>query len=221
VKVDPLLAQERVIRVVLDTVPSDVLGARLRRERLIQGISIRDLATKAQVGKSSIVRLESGQSGRPITLLKICAALGLHPERLAQGGGSESVGVHRRADDRWYELEDFGAGTLGDLDRSLTREERKELRQNGAKNPILLLRSRLGDGKLLPTIIEAYEPSEVRAHPGEEFVFVLRGYARVTVNGVPFDLAAGESINFWGNEPHSYAPLNGQPALMLSIRVNP
>ena len=59
---DSILARELAIRQILDRLPPEVLGARMRRERLSQGLSIRDLAQQAQVGKSSIVRTLTGST---------------------------------------------------------------------------------------------------------------------------------------------------------------
>ena len=45
-------------------------------------VSIRELAERAMVSKSSIVSLEHGKSCRPSTLAKVCTAMNLHLERL-------------------------------------------------------------------------------------------------------------------------------------------
>jgi transcriptional regulator with XRE-family HTH domain len=215
------LEQEREIDSLISSLGPGIIGARVKRERLAQGVSIRDLAARSQLGKSSIVRLEAGQEFRSITLLKICTALGLHLERLGSAAGNDAVALHRRGDDRWVEMEGFGDSTLGGEDGPLTYDKRRRLVEEGAKNPLVLLRSRLGQGKLLPTLIEICEPSSTRSHPGEEFVFVLSGSVEVKVSGVGYRLDKGESIDFWGSEPHSYAPVSDAPALLLSLRVNP
>lgn len=88
-------------------------------------------------------------------------------------------------------------------------------------NPLMLLNSRLTSGKLLPTLIEIHHASKPRSHPGEEFVYVLQGSVKVTVSETDYMLQAGESIEFWGSEPHAYAPTGADPALLLSVRVNP
>ncbi len=133
----------------------------------------------------------------------------------------ESAAVHHRADDRWYDLTGFVSGPLGELDRPLTVTERSEFAKNGQLVPLLRLKSRLPQGKVLPSILELHSASEVRSHPGEEFVFVLRGIASVTVGETTHTLKEGESIDFWSEEPHSYAPAGSAPALVLSVRVNP
>ena len=84
-----------------------------------------------------------------------------------------------------------------------------------------MLHSRLTQGKVLPSILELYETSEARSHPGEEFVYVLAGRAKIGVSGIDYILEEGESIEFWGTEPHSYGPAGKALTRVLSIRINP
>ena len=118
--------QEQEAAGVMATVPAEVLGDRLRRTRTRQGRSIRELADAAGLSKSSIVRLEQGGGTYPLTIVKVCAALGLHVARLrdADTAGDDRFAVHREQDDRWYEMTDFGSGPLGAVDRPLTLDER-------------------------------------------------------------------------------------------------
>ena len=215
---EELLGLERVAKEILARVPPATIGARVRRERQAQKLSIRDLAASANLGPNSIVRLESGMGFRPVTLLKICAALGIHLDRIGSTDESEVVAVHRHADDRWHELDSYAAGTLGGAS---TEEERRMAAAKSGQNPLMLLQSRIDTGKLLPTLIEVHQPSPTRAHPGEEFVYVLKGSVVITVAGRDYTLECGESMDFWGSEPHSYAPAGSGAALILSVRVNP
>lgn len=206
---------------VLASHPPSVVGGRLRRAREAQRLSVRDAAEAAGLSKTSVVRVEKGEEARPITILKLCAALGLHVERLAEPDRNESVAVHRREDDRWFDMVDFGAGPLGGQDCPLSQEERAVFAQAGVRTPLLMLRSRLGQGKALPSVLELYEMSEPRSHPGEEFAYVLSGRATIVVSGVEYVLNEGESIEFWGTEPHAYGPAGNPPARVLSVRINP
>lgn len=206
---------------VLASLPPAVIGGRLRRAREAQRLSVRDAAEAAGLSKTSVVRIEKGEEARPITILKMCAALGLHIERLAAPDRDESVATHRREDDRWYDMVDFGAGPLGGEDRPLSPEERAAYVQKGAHTPLLMLHSRLAQGKALPSVLELYAASEPRSHPGEEFVYVLAGTAKIGVAGVDYVLTEGESMEFWGTEPHTYGPADDRPARVLSVRINP
>lgn len=53
------------------------LGSRLRDARISQGLTQRDLAAKAGVGKNSVARLEETGIGRTDTLLRILSALNI------------------------------------------------------------------------------------------------------------------------------------------------
>lgn len=63
------------------------LGDRIRAIRESQGLSIRDLADMADLNKSQIVRIESGQSDpHYTTLLRIARALEVSVGDFADGG---------------------------------------------------------------------------------------------------------------------------------------
>jgi transcriptional regulator with XRE-family HTH domain len=215
-----ILEQEREAARLLAGIAPEVLGERMRRARLRQGRSIRDLAAAAGLSKTSIVRLEQGGSAYPLTVVKLCAALGLHLASLvADRHDAGTVAVHRHADDRWYDLTDFGAGPLG----TLSAPERAALvKESPTVVPLLILSSRLAEGRLLSTVIEVFSQSEPRSHPGEEFVFVLSGTAKIRVGQQDYELIEGESIVFRSIEPHAYAPADGSklPVKLLSVRLD-
>lgn len=216
------LQREAETQELIKNVLPAVLGARLRRARKRMGFSIRDLAQSANVSKNSIVRLESGGMPHATTLLKVCGALGIHVASIAKPGPAEQqvAAIHRHDDDRWFDLTDFGAGPLEN--RPLTQEERRQRVDQGVQVPLMILTSRLDSGRLLPTVLELYQASESRSHPGEEFVYVLEGTAAITVGSEVFELSAGESATFWSAEEHRYAPALGSPlpVRVLSIRID-
>lgn len=206
----------------LKSFPAQVLGDRVRRARVRQSISVRDLAKAAGVSKNSITRLEHGGGTNPATLVKVCAALGLHVAGLLRKEPSteQLVVVHRKEDDRWFDMTDFGAGPLGGLDRPISLPERKAFVEAGAKVPLLMLTNRLESGRLLPAILELYDQSELRSHAGEEMVYVLAGKVLLRVGDQEVLLQEGECATFWSAEQHGYAPAPGSsiPARVLSIR---
>ncbi|HEV3237896.1 MAG TPA: XRE family transcriptional regulator [Gemmataceae bacterium] len=222
---EDILDQERGAAEMMSRVPAAVLGLRLRRARTRQGLSIRDVASRASLSKTSVVRLEQGHRAYPLTVIKVCAALGLHLAGIVDPKTSSAapVAVHHEEDDRWYDMTDFGAGPLGGLERPLTPAERKRFAENGAAVALLLLKSRLGAGRLLPTVLELYRASPPRSHAGEEFVYVLRGKAKLCIGGTVHTLAEGEAITFWSEEEHSYAPAGDSrtiPVRLLSLRID-
>jgi len=212
-ELDGLLKREAETRELIRLIPPSVLGSRIRRARQRMGLSIRELAEAAHLSKTSVVRLEAGGTPQVSTLLRVCAALGIHVASIARPEGVEKevVAIHRHENDEWFDLTDFGAGALAEPAR------RAEL----ADVPLLILTSRLNSGRLLPTVLELYRESESRSHPGEEFVYVLSGRARITVGTKQFDLDEGESATFWSAEEHRYAPAGDMlPVRVLSVRID-
>lgn len=201
-----------------------VLGQRLRRARLRQNRSIRDLAAAAGLSKNSVVRLEKGEPSHFTTIVKVCGALGLHLAGLTnpEENIGQSLVVHRGADDRWFDMTDFGAGPLGGLDRPLSPSERIEFVEKGAQVPLMMIRARLENGRLLPALLEIFSPSEKRSHPGEEMVYVISGSLELSVGDQTVRLEPGESATFWSAEAHGYAPAEGTelPVRILSVRAD-
>jgi transcriptional regulator with XRE-family HTH domain len=197
-------AQELIVRLGYET-----LGARIRRQRLNQGISVRDLAEKAQVNKNSILRLEKGLGSHPLTLVSVCQALSLHMDGLALADEVDGLiaSVHRVDQDTWHDLRNVASGPLGP---TLSPDQ----------IPIQLLTSRLPNGRVVPTIILVNQRTPVSSHHGEEFVYVLEGNLKVTVADKSFTLSASESINFWSGEQHCYEPFECEETKILSVRVD-
>lgn len=220
----PLADRLESIRALLEHPGPAVLGDRIRRIRIRQKLSIRDLAAAAGMSKTSVVRMEAGESFRASTLLRVCEALSIHVERLASlsDDSAEPYMIHRRSDDRWLDMADTGGRVLLGADRPLSPDERRDAALNGDTVPVCIIRSRLDGGSVLPSIVEAYSKSPVRSHPGEEFLFVLSGRARIEIGPDVIELEEGEAVTFWSAEPHSYAPASeaGAPVRLLSVRVD-
>lgn len=220
---DDLAAAERRIEQALTESSPLVIGQRIKASRLRQGISVRDLAERAHVSKTSIVNMEQGRC-RPVTILKVCAALGLHIERFLADEQEDLTAdaiVHRHEDDRWYDLTGFASGLLGGQDRPLTDAERNEFHKEGITAQMLMFKSRFPGSNFWVGMIELSEQSETRSHPGEEFVLVLAGQAKIKVGKQSFELQTGESICFNPNRKHSYGPASNCPKVSIfCLRVN-
>ncbi len=70
--------------------------------------------------------------------------------------------------------------------------------------------------------MEIHQATDARSHVGEEFAYVLRGNATISVGGRDYILDEGESIVFWSAEPHTYAPTDPSagPVRILSVRID-
>lgn len=203
--------------------PSPVtLAGRLRRSRLAAGLSIRQLADKAGVDKGTLVKLEKGHTSTYRTLVRVCDALGVSVVHLLQPEAAEaapaSVVLHRRVDER---RQPRGAKRPVRL-RGAERHERV-----AAGDGVLLswLDCRLPGGLLNSWLLELRRPTEPTTHPGEEFVFCLRGRASLNVGGMRYELDAGDAASFWSAEPHFYGPADpldddDPSVLLLSVWVH-
>jgi quercetin dioxygenase-like cupin family protein len=156
-------------------------------------------------------------------VLRVCRALAIHVERLATIGEDSLTRavVHRRADDRWVDMADAASGPLLGLARPLTAKERARAVADGVDVPLCILQSRLPAGRVFANVIEAHAESVPRSHPGEEFVYVLSGRARVSVGEEGYTLEEGEALTFFSAETHRYAPADPPPAVtrLLSVRI--
>jgi hypothetical protein len=78
-------------------------------------------------------------------------------------------------------------------------------------------------GKLKAWLLEIHAPTDPATNAGEEFVFFLRGRARLTLAGWSYTLEEGDEATFWCAEEQSYAPADGvrspdhPPVLLLSV----
>ena len=197
-----------------------VAGTRLKRVRVQQGLSIRQISDLANMSKTSVVQVEAGRTSRRSTYLKVATVLGLHLENLLQSGSADGLpyAVHHAKDDRWFDLARFDEGPLADA----AQQDQRVRKSLVGSTPLNILGSRLENGRIKPTIVEVSSPSEVRSHAGEEHVFVLSGKAIIGVGDHQVTLDEGESITFWSAEPHSYMPHPDSklPVRLLSVRVD-
>jgi len=67
---------------------TETFGQRVRRLRLLQAYSQRDLAARAGISEAAIIRIErETHTARPSTVRKIARALGVRPVQLTTGDG--------------------------------------------------------------------------------------------------------------------------------------
>lgn len=203
------------------------LGDRLRRARLSAGLSVREAADKAGIDKGTVVKVEKGHTPSYRVLVRLCDALGVSVVHLLKPEAAEAadplVAVHRRAKEWKAPRVELDPGS----------QETVRYRPAGthelvaADEKVLLtwLACRLPGGKLNCWVLDLRGPTEPTTHPGEEFVFCLRGEARLTVAGRSYLLTPGDAATFWSAEQHQYAPAEplagGDPSvLLLSVWVH-
>jgi len=207
------------------------LGGRLQRVRVRKGLSVRELADRAGLNKDTIVKLDKGNTPTYRTLCSVCDALGvtvvqlLKPEADAEFG-DEVVAVHSRRSETRVPRSHL---VIEPSDPKSVRVRSAEERQLVAADDSVLLSwlaCRLPGGKLNSWLLELRDETVPTNHAGEEFVFCLRGSARLTVAGRSYELEEGDAATFWSAEIHSYAPseravaAGDLPVLLLSVWIS-
>ncbi len=67
------------------------------------------------------------------------------------------------------------------------------------------------------TILPTNEPVQTRSHDGYEWLYVLRGRARVVLGDRELIIEAGQAAEFDTRTPHGVAALGGEPLEVLAI----
>ena len=171
----------------------------VRRLRVRAGLSLRELAARAEVSASTLSNLESGTGNPGVeTLVHISGALGVPFSELVMPHEPEVL--VQRADQ----------GVV--------------VKAAGAEFTSRLLVA--ASGRSVTEVYEAQmEPGDVyRAEPHlpgvSESVIVIRGRMRVGPVHATVELAPGDRANFAADQPHTYEALvaNTRAVLVLSYR---
>ncbi|MGI8527293.1 MAG: helix-turn-helix domain-containing protein [Pseudolabrys sp.] len=164
---------------------SELIGARIRRARLANSLTLAVTAQRAGLSEAFLSRVERGEAQSSIAnLVQICAVLGLGlQDLLAQSAQPDKtrVSVYRTADTaRHTELESTGYHwhrVAGGAPR-----DRMEV-----VHLVFPRRNRM------PVMV---------SHPGQEHCYVLSGTIRFLVDDETHLLHAGDSIFIASDQPH-------------------
>lgn len=178
---------------------SEMLAARVRRFRLQKKMSIEQLAKAAGVDKNTVVRIEKGE-GRPnlSTLMRICGILEVSVDTLMdlESVENQDYYLYRRGESSGVDESEPGL-RVGDL------------------------KAKLPCGKMNAVVLEITGEGRMRSHPGEEITFCLKGKVGVMIGSTPVVLERGDSVLFFGREPHKYynADKAGNAPMALALCV--
>jgi len=177
---------------------ADHVGVEVRTRRVAAGMSIAELARRAEVSAPFISQLESGRTSMSIpTLYRVATALGCTANALL--GTSDPRPHVTRA----------GAGPrmpAGSGEHS--------------QQPRLL--SRTGDDVRLESYHYVIDPGDDEQewfrHAGEDFVYVIRGAITIEFDdGSEVDLGTGDSLHHVGTVGHRWILRGDAPAEVLCI----
>lgn len=173
-----------------------IIGSNIRTLRLAKKASLTEVAKRAGITKSTLSKIETGQTSSPVsTLISIASALGLHLADFVQEEKTERKTVFtprgkgrlivRNGTGLGYSYEGLAVDFPGRL-----------------VEPFLL------------TINPGDKVAEFR-HEGQEFIYMLSGQVEFTVNGERFEMTPGDFIYFDSTQPHQTRLLGSEPARFL------
>ncbi len=170
------------------------IGPKLRQLRQQQRLSLQKLAVKADVSAAAIHKIERNDMVPTITtLLKIAAAL------------EQPVGYFIDHD-----------GDPPQLAMMTPADQRTEvftphegLHLAGISGPYAQFRGAAAVATVDPG---AGSGEKLLTHPGEELIYVTEGAMVVDIAGNRFDLGAGDSLHFIGDQPHHWSNEGSTPA---------
>ncbi len=172
--------------------PGDDVGAaemarqvanNLREMRKTRGLSLDQLALASGVSRAALSQIETRKTNPSLGVLwKIAVGLGVHFAELV-GGTPSHVAILRRTETQLLRSSD---GVL----------ESRPLTPSGA--------SPWTEAYELALVGRGKHASEAHAVGTREVVVVLEGHLRIWVGSEAHDLAAGDSISFMADQPHSY-----------------
>jgi transcriptional regulator with XRE-family HTH domain len=174
------------------------IGRRIRRLRQAQGLSLESVATKADISRSLLSKVENARVSSPIaTLANIATALGATVGTLIGAENDERCVVVRR-------------------------EERKPM--SGLAGPFGYTYEALGHKRLdkrMEPFLVTYPPGVADvpqfSHGGEAFMFVLRGRIEFLHDGVAVVLRTGDCVYFDNEFRHGARAVGRGPAVALVV----
>jgi transcriptional regulator with XRE-family HTH domain len=177
------------------------VGENIRTLRLASRASLTEVAKRAKLTKSTLSKIENGQTSSPIsTLLPIAAALGV---RLGD--------FFREKEDRpRHILTRKGKGKLIVRDGSRFGYAYEALAANFPDKPV---------EPFLLTISPQDKEGCFR-HRGHEFIYILTGKLDLTLGEEKITLRPGDSLYFDPTLPHSLKSLNQKPARFLCLFID-
>ncbi|HZD02427.1 MAG TPA: XRE family transcriptional regulator [Actinomycetes bacterium] len=207
----------------LARVPALDLGARLRAERLRQGMSLREMARRLGMSASALSQIETGKAQPSVSkLFDIVNLLSTSLDGLLAGAAGA---LEPGADDRARPPEGLGPRGHAALTRPPEAEGFFSFQRSG-EHDVLELDSgvqwrRLTEGSLpgVEFLHVTYSPGACSSregafmrHAGQEFGYVLSGLLLVEVGFDSYELTPGAAISFPATTPHRLSNPRSEPA---------
>ncbi len=177
------------------------IAMRVKSKRTEQGLKITDVARIAGLSQGMISKIENAQVSTSLdTLSRLCDAIGLpisqlftdydRPEGTAQlTKAGEGMEVVRRGTEKGhtYQLLSYHRG------------------KKKSYEPFLI------------TMDDASEVFPTFSHPGQEFIYLLKGQIRYRHGNHLYDMGPGDALSFDAEIPHGPEELLEVPIQLLSV----
>ncbi len=163
-----------------------VVRTRLRSLRTTLGLSLDDLAARANLSPSTLSRVETGKRTLSLDiLLAVATALGVDIDALLDMRSDEDVVIRPQPSCS-------GGRTTWMLSRATDSTVALKLRIDGAQ-----------------------AAPEQRVHPGHDWCFVLTGRVRLLLGEREIMVEAGEAAEFSTMTPHAFSAVGGPAELIM------
>lgn len=174
------------------------VSEKIRSIRRGRNITLKELSEQTELSVSFLSQFEREESSITLVSLKrIAKALDLNMKDLFDDE-NEPAGafVHKKGKDK---------NLLG-LQKKYASYERLSGKFEGRKIESLLLR--------MEPLRDDFEPC---THEGEEFIYILEGTARFTVDGAEYEVTEGESIHYPSTLLHRIVNIEDRELVFLCI----
>ena len=175
-----------------------IIGTTIRQLRLSAGLTLTALATKADLTKSTLSKIETGQVSAPIsTFIRIADALGVR-------------------------LADFFTESATPPPYVLTRKGKgRVITRDGSKFGYAYeaLGLEMHDHSIAPFLLTVHPGDEGATfrHGGQEFIYVLSGKMEFTIGAEVLTLRPGDALLFDPTQEHRVQVVGKTPAKFLAI----
>jgi DNA-binding XRE family transcriptional regulator/mannose-6-phosphate isomerase-like protein (cupin superfamily) len=178
------------------------VGQRIQEIRKRKGLSLQDLAQKSGFSTAMLSQIENHVISPSLgTLIKLAQALEMRLGELIAGPGGRSFTIVRKGEGTVASHYASRSGvSFGYSYQSLCPEMKSRHME-----PFLV--------RLEPAA-GAKSPSR---HDGEEFIFVLEGQVKVTLEGLTDVLQPGDAIYYHSTLPHRVECHEDRPAVILAV----
>ena len=183
---------------------SNFLGERLASFRKLNALSLEQVATRAEISKSYLSKLERGLSSPTIaTVLKLAQALDVSSEQLIGESAQDDGIVLVKAGDR------VPFSRFSERD-GYTYEAIAAFRTNKTMMPFIMYP---------PTVID--DKKDLVSHAGEELIFLISGKMEAIFSDRIVKLEAGDSLYFNASIPHRSRSIGKIQAKALVVVTDP